>query len=170
MPIWGSASGDPRAGERTFQVLQQVTGRAGRGDRPGRAILQTHDPAHPVLAALLSGEPERFYRAEIAMREQALLPPFGRLAALIVSAADRTLAETHARALARCADVPAGIEVLGPAEAPIAILRGRHRFRLIVRAAREVEVQGYLRDWLKRAPKATGSLRVQVDVDPLSFL
>ncbi len=165
----GLASGDPRAAERTFQVLQQVTGRAGRGDRPGRALLQSHQPRHPVIQALLSGDPEQFYRTEIAQREAAGLPPFGRLAALVVSAADRSDAERHARDLARSAEAPAEVMVLGPAEAPIALLRGRHRFRLLVKTDRAFDLQAYLRDWLKRAPKARGSVRVQVDVDPQSF-
>lgn len=166
----GLTSGDPRAAERTFQVLRQVTGRAGRGEKPGRALLQTHDPNHPVLKALISGDPERFYAAETASREAAGLPPFGRLAALIVSASSQAEAQTHARALARCAEAPAGVAVLGPAEAPLAILRGRHRMRLIVRTTREINLQDYLRAWLKRAPRPKGSVRVAVDVDPQSFL
>jgi primosomal protein N' (replication factor Y) len=165
----GLVSGDPRAAERTFQVLQQVTGRAGRGDRPGRALLQSHHPKHPVIQALLSGDPEQFYRTEIAQREAAGLPPFGRLAALVVSAADRNDAERHARDLVRSAEAPAGVMVLGPAEAPIALLRGRYRFRLLVKTDRAFDLQAYLRDWLKRAPKARGSVRVQIDVDPQSF-
>lgn len=166
----GLTSGDPRAAERTFRVLRQVTGRAGRGEKPGRALLQTHDPNHPVLKALISGDPERFYAAETASREAAGLPPFGRLAGLIVSANSQGEAETHARALARYAEAPAGVAVLGPAEAPLAILRGRHRMRLIVRTAREINLQDYLRAWLKRAPRPKGSVRVAVDVDPQSFL
>ncbi|MGO4735872.1 primosomal protein N' [Bosea sp. 2KB_26] len=166
----GLTSGDPRAAERTFQVLRQVTGRAGRGEKPGRALLQTHDPSHPVLKALVSGDPERFYAAEAVSREAAGLPPFGRLAGLIVSANSQAEAENHARALARCAAPPDGVVVLGPAEAPLAVLRGRHRMRLIVKTAREVNLQDYLRDWLKSAPRAKGSVRVQVDVDPQSFL
>ncbi|WP_439499257.1 replication restart helicase PriA, partial [Bosea sp. (in: a-proteobacteria)] len=166
----GLTSGDPRAAERTFQVLRQVTGRAGRGERPGRALLQTHDPSHPVLKALVSGDPERFYAAETASREAAGLPPFGRLAGLIISANSQGEAESHARALARCAAAPDGVAVLGPAEAPLAVLRGRHRMRLIVKTTREVNLQDYLRAWLKSGPRPKGSVRVQVDVDPQSFL
>ncbi|SEG32153.1 primosomal protein N' [Bosea lathyri] len=166
----GLTSGDPRAAERTFQVLRQVTGRAGRGEKPGRALLQTHDPGHPVLKALISGDPERFYAAETASREAAGLPPFGRLAGLIISANSQPESESHARALARCAEVPEGVFVLGPAEAPLAVLRGRHRMRLIVKTTRDVNLQDYLRAWLKRAPKPKGSVRVAVDVDPQSFL
>ena len=179
----GLANGDPRAAERTFQLLQQVTGRAGRGEAPGRALIQTFQPDHPVMRALLTGDVERFYRTEIEARQQAGLPPFGRLAALIVSGTDRTAVETHARALARAAygitggdplalapgDAPR-IEVFGPAEAPIAMIRGRYRFRLLVKAPRSADLQGCLRAILAAGPKATGSLRVAVDVEPQSFL
>ncbi|HVL74064.1 MAG TPA: primosomal protein N', partial [Beijerinckiaceae bacterium] len=166
----GLTSGDPRAAERTFQLLQQVTGRAGRGDKPGRALVQTYQPDHPVLAALISGDAERFYREETRVREAAGLPPFGRLAALVVSAAERDQAEAHARAMARVAEAPAGVTVLGPAEAPLALIRGRWRFRLLVKTARETDLQGFLRAWLGRAPKPRGSVRVEIDVDPQSFL
>jgi primosomal protein N' (replication factor Y) (superfamily II helicase) len=166
----GLTSGDPRAAERTFQLLQQVTGRAGRGSKPGRALVQTYQPDHPVIAALISGEAERFYREETAAREAAGLPPFGRLAALIVSGADRTEAEAFGRALARVAEPPPGVMVLGPAEAPLALIRGRFRFRLLVKASRDTNLQEYLRHWLIRAGKPRGSFRVSVDVDPMSFL
>ncbi|GJE68952.1 primosomal protein N' [Methylorubrum podarium] len=166
----GLTSGDPRAAERTFQLLQQVTGRAGRGERPGRALVQTYQPEHPVIAALLSGDADRFYEEEIWAREAAGLPPFGRLAALIVSAEEREKAEAHGQALARVADPPAGVTVLGPAEAPLALVRGRWRFRLLVKTERGIDVQSYLRDWLARGPKPRGNLKVAIDVDPQSFL
>ena len=166
----GLASGDPRAAERTFQLLQQVTGRAGRGERPGRALVQTYQPGHAVIAALLSGDAERFYDEETSAREAAGLPPFGRLAALIVSGTEREAAEAHGQALARVAEPPPGITVLGPAEAPLALIRGRHRFRLLVKTERSIDLQAYLRDWLARGPKTRGNVRVAVDVDPQSFL
>jgi len=183
----GLANGDPRAAERTFQLLRQATGRAGRGEKPGRALLQTYQPEHPVIAALLSGYVERFYAAEGEQRRRGGLPPFGRLAAVIVSGEDRGGAEAHARALARTAHaMPAGkgwrlapiggavepgeISLLGPAEAPIALLRGRHRFRLAVKAPRGVDLQGFLRALLAAAPPARGGVRVMVDVDPQSFM
>jgi primosomal protein N' (replication factor Y) len=166
----GLTSGDPRAAERTFQLLQQVTGRAGRGAKPGRAVVQTYQPDHPVLSALISGDAERFYREETAAREAAGLPPFGRLAALIISAAKREEAEAHSRELARLAEPPPGVMVLGPAEAPLAMIRGRYRFRLLVKTAREVNLQDYLRNWMIRGPKPRGSVRVAIDVDPQSFL
>ena len=183
----GLSSGDPRAAERTFQLLQQVTGRAGRGDRPGQGLLQTWQPEHPVIQALLSGDAERFYAEETSSRRNAGLPPFGRLAALIVAGADRASSEAHARALARAAHhlpasdrwriAPAGglpgddeIVVLGPAEAPIAVVRGRHRFRLLVKAPRSADLQGFLRAMLAAAPPERGGVRVMVDVDPQSFM
>jgi primosomal protein N' (replication factor Y) len=166
----GLASGDPRAAERTFQILQQVAGRAGRFGTAGEAFLQTFQPDHPVMRALVSGDAERFYAEEIALREKAGLPPFGRLAAVIVSANDRGPAESHARALARAAhECPEDVMVLGPAEAPIAVIRGRHRFRLLLRSARDVDLQGWIRAWIARGPKPTGNIKVQIDVDPMSF-
>ncbi|MBV8661919.1 MAG: primosomal protein N' [Hyphomicrobiales bacterium] len=183
----GLANGDPRAAERTFQLLRQATGRAGRGEKPGRAMLQTWQPEHPVIAALLSGDVERFYAEETEQRRRGGLPPFGRLAALIVSGEDRGAAEAHARALARTAYglapgkgwrlAPIGgaagsdeILLLGPAEAPIAVLRGRHRFRLAVKAPRSADMQGFLRALLAAAPPPRGGVRVAIDVDPQSFL
>ncbi len=189
----GLGSGDPRAAERTFQLLNQVTGRAGRGERPGRALLQTFQPEHPVIAALLSGDAEKFYAQEIALRRRAGLPPFGRLAALIVSGKDAAAAEAHARALARAAHAlapathalaPAAryrvaapgalpeaddIMLLGPAEAPIALIRGRFRFRLLAKGPRGADMQAFLRDLLAAAPRPKGGVRVQIDVDPQNF-
>jgi primosomal protein N' (replication factor Y) (superfamily II helicase) len=166
----GLTSGDPRAAERTFQMLQQVTGRAGRGEKPGRALVQTWQPDHPVIAALISGDAERFYAEETRVREMAGLPPFGRLASLIVSAVEREAAEAHARAMALVAEPPPGVTVLGPAEAPLALIRGRYRFRLLVKTEREVDLQAYLRGWMARCPKIRGNTRVSIDVDPQSFL
>jgi primosomal protein N' (replication factor Y) (superfamily II helicase) len=183
----GLANADPRAAERTFQLLRQATGRAGRAAKPGRALLQTWQPEHPVIAALISGDAERFYREETDERRRGGLPPFGRLAAIIVSAEDRGAAEAHARMLARAAHnlpgtktwrvAPLGghardneIILLGPAEAPIAVLRKRHRFRLAAKAPRAVDLQGFLRAMLAAAPEPRGGVRVAIDVDPQSFL
>ena len=183
----GLANGDPRAAERTFQLLRQATGRAGRAERTGHALLQTWQPEHPVIAALVSGDAERFYREETEQRRIGGLPPFGRLAAIIVSAEDKGAAEAHARALARTAHaMPEGkgwklaplggqpqadeIVLLGPSEAPIAVLRNRHRFRLAAKAPRPADLQGFLRALLAAAPPARGGVRVAIDVDPQSFL
>jgi len=166
----GLANGDPRAAERTFQLLAQVTGRAGRTGAASTGYLQTWQPEHPVIAALASGDAEAFYEREIAARRAAGLPPFGRLAAIIVSAATRPEAEAHARALKAAAPKSATIAVFGPAEAPLALVRGRHRFRLLVHAERRDDIQAYLRQWLAAGPKERGSVRTSVDVDPQSFL
>ncbi|WP_113153434.1 primosomal protein N' [Nitratireductor sp. OM-1] len=166
----GLANGDPRAAERTFQLLAQVTGRAGRTGRKSLGLLQTYQPEHPVMRAIVTGDAEAFYDRETAERERAGLPPFGRLAAIIVSAATRMEAEGHARGLRRAAPQAPEIDVLGPAEAPLAVVAGRHRFRLLVHGARRSDIQGFLRDLLKAGPKPRGSVRVQVDIDPQSFL
>ena len=161
---------DPRAGERTFQLLHQVTGRAGRAFAEGRGLIQTHLADHPVMKAILSGDREAFLEREIEVRQRGLLPPYGRLAALIVSARDKDLAERYAREVARRAPASERISVLGPAEAPIFVVRGRHRWRLLVKAPREADIQGYLRAWLAGVPDAKGDLRLSVDIDPYSFL
>jgi primosomal protein N' (replication factor Y) len=167
----GLAQGaDPRAGERTFQLLHQVTGRAGRANVKGRGLVQTHMPEHPVMEAIIKGDREAFLEREIRQRQAGLLPPYGRLAALIVSARDARIAESYAREIARRAPPAERIDVLGPAEAPIAVVRGRHRWRLLLKAPREIDMQSYLRQWLALMPEARGDLRLQVDVDPYSFL
>jgi primosomal protein N' (replication factor Y) (superfamily II helicase) len=159
-----------RAAERTFQLLSQVTGRAGRAGGASRALLQTYDPEHPVIRAIVSGDREAFYAREIEERRKAQLPPFGRLAALVVSGPDRASAHGYATAFRRSAPATTAIMVLGPAEAPLAVVRGRHRFRLLLQAPRSADMQGYIREWLAVAPKERAGLRVQVDIDPQSFL
>ena len=166
----GLSNGDPRAAERTYQLLSQVTGRAGRFGRKSRGLLQTYQPQHPVMQAIVSADAESFYEREIAERQRAGLPPFGRLASVIVSADNRADAEGHARALRQAAQRAPGLTVLGPAEAPLALIRGRHRFRLLVHGTRAADMQGYLRTMLANAPKERRSIRVQVDIDPQSFL
>ena len=161
---------DPRAGERTFQLLHQVTGRAGRTTTKGRGFVQTYMPEHPVMQAIMSGDREAFLEQEIALRQRGALPPFGRLVALIVSARDKALAEQFAREVARRAPVAERLTVLGPAEAPIAVVRGRHRWRLLVKAPKELDVQAYCRQWLDSVPAVKGDLRLSIDVDPYSFL
>ncbi len=161
---------DPRAGERTFQLLHQVTGRAGRAFAEGRGFIQTHLPDHPVMQSILSGDREAFLAQEIEMRQRGLLPPYGRLAAVIVSARDKELAERYAREIARRAPGSDRISMLGPAEAPIFVVRGRHRWRLLVKAPREADIQTYLREWLAVIPEAKGDLRLSIDVDPYNFL
>ena len=166
----GLGSGDPRAGERTYQLLHQVIGRAGREEGRGVGYLQTHQPEHPVMKALIAQDREAFYNSEIALREQSAYPPFGRLASLLVTGADKHATEGFARRVAAAAPRSEDVKVLGPAEAPLALIRGRHRFRLMVKSARNFDLPAYLREWLERAPKRKGDLKLDVDVDPQSFL
>lgn len=166
----GLGQSDPRAAERTFQLLHQVTGRAGRMATRGQGFVQTHMPEHPVMEAIVSGDRDAFLEREIRQRQAGLLPPYGRLVALIVSARHKELAEKAAAEIARRAPKAERITVLGPAEAPLAVIRGRHRWRLLVKAPREIDVQAYLREWLAALPEVKGDLRLTVDVDPYSFL
>ena len=155
----GLSNGDPRAAERTFQLLHQVVGRAGRDAGIGRGYLQTHQPEHPVMRALIAQDREAFYDAEIAMRESAHYPPFGRLASLVVSGDDKHDTQSYARTLARAAPPHDEVRVLGPADAPLSLVRGRHRLRLLVKAPRAFDLSAYLRDWLtpRRSRRARSS-------------
>jgi primosomal protein N' (replication factor Y) len=165
----GLAGGDLRAAERTYQLLSQVAGRAGRAERPGRVLLQSYMPEAPVLQALVTGDVEGFIAAEMAARREAGMPPYGRLAALIVSGKVPEMVATLTRELARTAPNDRGLEVWGPAPAPLALLRGRHRQRFLIKADRGVRVQAALRHWL--APiKLRADLRIEIDIDPHSFL
>ena len=165
----GLAGGDLRAAERSFQQIQQVAGRAGRGDKPGRVLVQTHDPDAPVIAALVSGDAPGFYAAETEARREAAMPPFGRLAAIIVSAEEVSEADAVARRIGHAAPQVEGMAVFGPAPAPLAMLRGRHRQRLLVHARRSLDVQDVIREWLAGIDWSA-KVRVSVDVDPYSFL
>ncbi|MEA1071712.1 primosomal protein N' [Sphingomonas sp. LY160] len=165
----GLQGGDLRAAERSFQQIQQVAGRAGRGDKPGRVLVQTHDPSAPVIEALVSGDVAGFYAAETEARRDAAMPPFGRLAAIVVSSEDREESEAVARRIAAAAPTVDQMAVFGPAPAPLAMLRGRHRQRLLVHAARKLDVQDVIRDWLGGV-EWSAKVRVAVDVDPYSFL
>ncbi|MGE4219797.1 MAG: primosomal protein N' [Alphaproteobacteria bacterium] len=165
----GLGGGDLRAAERTYQLLHQVAGRAGRAERPGRVLLQTLDPQHPVMQALAAGDRDRFVAAEAEERRRGGWPPYGRLAAVIVSGPQEELVDRTAAALGRTAPRLQGVEVLGPAPAPISMLRGQHRRRLLLRAGRDVRVQPLLQGWLAQA-SIPASVRVRADVDPYSFL
>jgi len=127
-------------------------------------------PDHPVMSAIISGDREAFLEREIQQRQAAMLPPFGRLAALIVMSKQKELSEAFAREVARRAPRADRIAVLGPAEAPLAVIRGQFRWRLLVKAPRDVDLQGYLRTWMDALPPIKGDLRVVLDVDPYSFL
>jgi primosomal protein N' (replication factor Y) len=165
----GLQGGDLRAAERSFQQIAQVAGRAGRGEKPGRVLVQTREPMAPVIQALVSGDAASFYAAETESRREALAPPFGRYAAIVVSSEDQADAQAAAKAIALAAPEVEGMTVFGPAPAPLAMLRGRHRQRLLVHARRALDVQGVMRDWLGGVERPR-SVRVAVDVDPYSFL
>ncbi|MFT9398677.1 primosomal protein N' [Acetobacter sp.] len=165
----GLGGADLRAGERTIQLLHQVAGRAGRASTPGRVLLQSYTPIHPVMQALVSGDFDAFMAQEAEQRRPGFWPPYGRLAALIISADDAKEADATAAALARVAPYGEGIQVLGPVPAPIAVLRNRHRRRLLLRTVRTIAVQPILRRWLGMV-KPGRTVRIDVDIDPISFL
>jgi primosomal protein N' (replication factor Y) len=166
----GLQGSDLRAAERTFQLMRQVAGRAGRGDKPGLALLQTYQPEHPVIRAILSGEEEAFWRAEAEERRQAGVPPYGRMAGIVLSSPDVQAVFDLGAAMARKAEPlrRIGAEVYGPAPAPIARIRGRHRVRLLVKAAKGAPIQGALAEWIAQF-RLPANLRLAVDIDPQSF-
>jgi len=165
----GLAGGDLRAAERTFQLLHQVAGRAGRAERPGRALVQTYDPEHPVMQAMATGDRDRFLETEAENRRAAGMPPFSRLAALILSCRDEGLLDRTCGALARAAPHGDQLEVLGPAPAPLAVLRRQHRRRFLLCAARSQAVQQVIAGWLGRVD-LPAAVRLRIDIDPYSFL
>ncbi len=166
----GLQGGDLRAAERTFQLMRQVSGRAGRAEKPGLAMLQTFQPEHPVIRAILGGDEEAFWRAEAAEREAAGMPPYGRLAGIIISAGEAAAAFDLGQHLARNDDAirSAGGIVYGPAPAPIARVRGRHRVRLLVKAPKGASMQAAITRWLSGI-KLPSQVRLSVDIDPQSF-
>jgi len=165
----GLTGGDLRASERCWQLLHQLGGRAGRAEVPGTVLLQTYLPDHPVMQALLSHDREHFMALEQQQREAAKMPPFGRLAALILEGPNETEVQRFAREIAKTAPQFNGVYVFGPAPAPLAILRGKFRYRLLVKAPREANLSRLLRDWLTPL-KAPSNVRLKVDVDPYSFM
>ncbi len=166
----GLQGSDLRAAERTFQLMRQVAGRAGRAEKSGVALMQTYQPEHPVIRAILSGEEEAFWKAEAREREQAGVPPFGRMAGIVLSSPDVQQVFDFGKALTR-KTAPLdriGAQLFGPAAAPIARIRGRHRVRLLVKAEKTAPVQRALAEWLGQFRVPT-NLRVSVDIDPQSF-
>jgi primosomal protein N' (replication factor Y) len=164
----GGSDGDVRARERTFQLLHQVAGRAGRAEKPGLVLLQTRDPEDAVMQALARGDRDGFYEQERSFREAASAPPFGRLAAIVVSGHDGQQVRDVARQLGKAAPSARHVKVWGPTPAFYALLRGATRERLLVQAAKSVDVQAYLKAWLALV-KVPAAVRVAVDVDPVSF-
>lgn len=158
-----------RAAERSFQTLFQVTGRAGRDGKESRGFIQSHSPENPIIQALLAGNKESFYRFEIEERHAACLPPFGRLAGIVISAEKADQALNYAKTLCRVAPHYKDIKLLGPVEAPLALWRDRFRFRLLLQGSKKSDVQGYIRQMLHKAPKQPSCVKIQIDIDPQSF-
>ncbi|PZX12672.1 primosomal protein N' [Celeribacter halophilus] len=166
----GLQGSDLRAAERTFQLMRQVAGRAGRAAKKGVALLQTYQPEHPVIRAILAGDEEGFWRAEAAERKMAGVPPYGRMAGIILSGPDLAVVTDVANHLARVAGPlqRVGAQLFGPAPAPIARVRGRHRIRLLVKAEKGAPLQAALSDWVAQV-KLPNAVRLQIDIDPQSF-
>ncbi|MCY1126971.1 primosomal protein N' [Frigidibacter sp. RF13] len=166
----GLQGADLRAAERTFQLMRQVSGRAGRAERKGEAYLQTYQPDHPVIRAILSGAEEDFWRAEAAERQAAAMPPYGRLAGIILSSPDVQQVFDFGMELARRSGplTRIGAQVFGPAPAPVARVRGRHRVRLLVKGPKGASLQAAVAEWLGQL-RVPNNLRLSVDIDPQSF-
>jgi len=164
----GGGAGDPRSAERSFQLLHQVAGRSGRGEKPGLVLIQTRNPEDPVMQALASQARDDFLEEEMRLRERSLVPPYGRLAALILAGEDAGAVRETGRELALAAPKARGLNVWGPAPAFYQVLRGRTRERLLVSAEKTVDIQSYIRTWLA-AVKIPSSVRLTIDIDPISF-
>jgi primosomal protein N' (replication factor Y) len=172
----GLTGGDLRAGERTYQLLHQLAGRAGREKTKGEVWLQTYMPEHPVMQALAAGDRDRFMALEASMRQEADMPPYGKLAALIVEGKNEREVADFARKLIRMPDQSPTVVshaheplILGPAPAPLAVLRGKHRYRILIKAGRDFRLQEFLGRLLS-GHKIPSALRVKVDIEPYSFL
>ena len=166
----GLQGSDLRAAERTFQLMRQVAGRAGRADKPGVALMQSYQPEHPVIRAILSGDEEDFWRAEAEERRAAGVPPYGRMAGIVLSSPDVQEVFDVGKALASRAEPlrRVGAQIYGPAAAPIARIRGRHRVRLLVKAGKGVALQPAISAWVKQI-RLPNNLRLSVDIDPQNF-
>ena len=167
----GLQGSDLRAAERTFQLMRQVAGRAGRAEKPGEALLQTYQPEHPVIRAILAGDEEGFWRAEAEERRAAGVPPYGRMAGIVLSVARGAGRSSISAMLLARPDGPLrriGAQVFGPAPAPIARMRGRHRVRLLVKADKGAPLQAALAEWVGQF-KLRDELRLAIDIDPQSF-
>ena len=165
----GMKGGDLRAGERTYQLLSQVAGRAGRADKPGRALIQTWTPEDPAMQALSLGDRDGFLKIERDMRATLSMPPFGRLASLVLSAPSAEGVNKFAAEVAKAAPHGDQVEVFGPAAPMLSVVRGRHRRRFLIQAPKSVDLSTYMRTWRARI-KVHSSERIAVDIDPYTFL
>lgn len=165
----GLRGGDLRAGERTYQQLVQVAGRAGRAEKPGAVYLQTYEPEHPVVQALLSGDGDAFMQAEQEARQRYNMPPFGQLTSVILSGADMDAVFDQGRLLATSVPSVEGVSFMGPAPAPLARVRGMHRARMLVHGQKRGGLQQIVRDWVRRTRQIKG-VKIKIDIDPYSFL
>jgi primosomal protein N' (replication factor Y) len=165
----GLAGGDLRAAERTYQLLHQISGRAGRAQVRGHVFLQSFLPDHPVMKALVSGDRDAFLQAELDARTRAQMPPMGRLAAIIVDGPREDQVAQIARALAAKVAGSEQLHVLGPAPAPLYMLRGKYRQRLLIKAGRNINLPDYMRKWVDGVP-CPSNVRIRIDMDPQSFM
>ena len=165
----GMANGDLRAAERTYQLLHQVAGRAGREDRKGRAFLQTYFPNHPVIQSLIKGARDEFIDTELSIRKKNKLPPYGKLASIIISDKDETKIISFCRALKKNIPLSKDVVVLGPAPASITKVRGRLRYRFLIKANKDINIQKFLHLWVDNLKKPS-SVRMSIDIDPYYFL
>ncbi len=168
----GLAGGDLRAGERTYQLLHQLSGRAGREATEGKVLMQTYMPEHPVMQALAAGERDEFMQMEAQMREDCAMPPFGKLASVVIESPGEKEAFAYARDIVRKSagnQLMHDVQILGPAPAPLSLLRGKYRFRILIKAPRSFAMQNFLESWLLKE-KPPSSIRMKIDVDPYSFV
>jgi primosomal protein N' (replication factor Y) len=168
----GLSGGDLRASERTYQLLHQVAGRAGREQKKGQVLLQTYHPEHPLFKAIQHYKRDEFYSCELQERQVQHFPPFGYLSAVILSGLDAPAVERYAHLLARSAPLIPDITVLGPVPAPIARLKGRYRWRFLIKSSQPMILQPFLKKWLSQPnlKKSAGTIRITIDIDPYSFL
>jgi primosomal protein N' (replication factor Y) len=166
----GLEGGDLRAAEKSFQLIRQVAGRAGRADRPGQALIQSHQPDHPLIKAIIAGDEEAFWAAEAANRARAGVPPYGRMAGIVLSGPDEAQVYMVAREMAQAWAGRAKIDaqLFGPAAAPVARIRGRHRVRMLIKAPKGAPIQDALRRWVDGL-RLPNNMRLTIDIDPQSF-
>jgi primosomal protein N' (replication factor Y) len=165
----GMANGDLRAAERTYQLLHQVAGRAGREDRKGRAFLQTYFPNHPVIQSLIKGARDEFIDTELNIRKRNKLPPYGKLASIIISDKDEAKIVSFCGVLKRNIPPSKNVVVLGPAPASITKVRGRLRYRFLIKVNKDINIQKFLHLWVDNLKKPS-SVRMSIDIDPYYFL